>query len=428
MKNLIYFSNEHTLDLKTKTTYLFKWLFICLVVGLLSGSASAFFLVALEAVTAYRIEHHWIVWLLPIGGLCIGLSYHYWGKDVVAGNNLILDEYHQPSKAIPFKMAPLVLAGTLITHLFGGSAGREGTAVQMGAAISDQFSLWFTLTPHERKTILIIGVSAGFASVFGTPLAGAVFALEVLVIGHLKYNSILPSLITAYIAHYTCTLLWQVPHTEYTIPLVPEIDLINLFWVIPASIAFGLAAWLFSKSVHFWGDLFRKNISYPPLRPVVGGLIIAVLIWYTQWYQYIGLGVPMIVDSFEKVSASYDFILKLLLTTFTLGAGFKGGEVTPLFFVGATLGSALSLVIPLPVALLAGMGFVAVFSGATNTPIACTIMGIELFGLDASIYIALSCIIAYFCSGHSGIYGSQLIGSPKHFFFKESKGVRLKDL
>lgn len=428
MKHPYYFSDSISHDLKVTFQYLFKWLTICSLVGLLAGSASAFFLVSLNFVTNFRIDNNWIIWLLPIGGLCIGLSYHYWGRSVVAGNNQLLDEYHTPQKTIPFKMAPLVLVGTLITHLFGGSAGREGTAVQMGGAIADQFTKLFKLSAEERKTIIIIGISAGFASVFGTPLAGAIFALEVMVIGKLNYKSIIPSFVAAYLAHYTCAYLWQVHHTSYTIPLVPDLNHETLPWILIAGIAFGLAAMLFSKSVHFWGNLFAKWISFPPLRPMVGGVILAVFFGATQLYQYSGLGVPMIVDAFENPSHSYDFIAKILLTTFTLGAGFKGGEVTPLFFVGATLGSALSLFIPLPFALLAGMGFVAVFSGATNTPIACTLMGIELFGGEAALYIGLACVIAFFFSGHSGIYSAQIIGIPKHPFHQHLKGVRLRDL
>ena len=156
-----------------------KWILICALIGIFSGSTSAFFLVSLEWVTQIRELNNWLTWLLPLGGLIIGLLYHYLGKDVVKGNNLLLEEYENPKKTIPLKMAPLVLIGTLVTHLFGGSAGREGTAVQMGGAISDQLTGLFKLSNSDRKTVIILGISAGFASVFGTPLAGALFALEV---------------------------------------------------------------------------------------------------------------------------------------------------------------------------------------------------------------------------------------------------------
>ncbi|RTY77975.1 chloride channel protein [Flavobacterium sp. LS1P28] len=402
------------------TTLLFKWIFICILIGIFSGSASAFFLVALEWVTQTRDNNNWIIWLLPIGGLAIGLGYYYWGESVVKGNNLLLKEYENPQQIIPFKMAPLVLFGTLITHLFGGSAGREGTAVQMGGAIADQFAKLFQLDVSERKTILILGISAGFASIFGTPLAGALFALEVVFFSKINLKSILLSFFVAYIAYFTVEL-WQVQHTHYAIPFVPSITFITLFWVVLVSILFGLVAMLFSRSTHFWGRLFSKTISFPPLRPFVGGCFIALAVYFIGTTKYIGLGVPMIIEAFSNPNASYDFLLKILFTGFTLGAGFKGGEVTPLFFVGATLGSALSLVVPLPIALLAGMGFVAVFSGATHTPIACTVMGMEIFGVESGIFIGLACCIAYFTSGSVGIYNAQIVKGAKYHLYQKLK-------
>lgn len=397
-----------------------KWISICTLIGLFSGSASAFFLVALEWVTQIREHNNWIIWLLPIGGLIIGVGYYYLGQEVVKGNNLLIEEYENPQKTIPIKMAPLVLLGTLITHLFGGSAGREGTAVQMGGAIADQFTSLFKLDNSERKTVLILGISAGFASIFGTPLAGALFALEVLYFSKINFRSIVLSFFTAYAAYFTVEL-WQVKHTHYSIPVIPEITFINLLWTILVSLLFGLAAMLFSRSTHFWQNLFSKTIPFPPFRPFIGGIILAVIIYFIGTTKYIGLGIPLIIDAFSTPNTSYDFLIKILFTGFTLGAGFKGGEVTPLFFVGATLGSALSVVVPLPIALLAGMGFVAVFSGATHTPIACTVMGMELFGVESSIFIGMACLIAYFSSGSVGIYQAQIVKGPKYRLYQKMK-------
>jgi H+/Cl- antiporter ClcA len=393
--------------------FIIKWLFISTLVGTLVGSASAFFLVSLNWVTDWREAHPWIIWLLPIGGFIVGGTYHYFGQDVVKGNNQLLEEFHSPKQVIPLKMAPLVLFGTLITHLFGGSAGREGTAVQMGGAIADQFSKIFRLSTQDRKVLIIIGISAGFSSIFGTPLAGTIFALEVLVVGRIRYDALLPSLLTALIADHTCTA-WKVAHTHYSIPFVPKMQVESLLWTILAGISFGLAALIFSKIMHFWRDFFKKKIAYPPLRPVVGGAFISVAVWALGTTKYIGLGIPTIVASFHNPLPAYDFLLKLLFTTFTLGAGFKGGEVTPLFFIGAALGNALAIFVPLPMALLAGMGFVAVFSGATNTPIACTLMGIELFGVECGVFVGLASVIAYLFSGNAGIYGSQITKTSKH--------------
>ncbi len=407
--------------------YLLKWILICLTLGVLAGSVSAFFLLSLDWVTNWRESHLWIIALLPLGGFIIGLSYHLYGNSVVKGNNLLLEELHSPKKIIPFRMAPLVLFGTLVTHLFGGSAGREGTAVQVGGAIADRFTKVLKLSERDRKIVLIAGISAGFASVFGTPLAGGVFALEVLILGRIRLDAVIPSFMAAIFANYFCEI-WGVIHTSYHISSVAEMTPINLLWSLLAGIIFGLVAKLFSKSTRFWSSLFSKKIKYPPLRPVVGGAIIAIAVYLIGTTKYIGLGVPTIVDAFEMKLNSYDFLIKLLFTTFTLGAGFKGGEVTPLFFIGAALGNVLIWFIPLPMSLLAGMGFVAVFAGATNTPIACTLMGIELFGIESGVFVALACCTAYLFSGHSGIYSSQIIGSPKHPFFKHEKGLPLSEI
>jgi H+/Cl- antiporter ClcA len=394
-----------------------KWILICALIGILSGSASAFFLVSLAWVTQFRIHHDWIVWLLPFGGFLVGLSYYYWGESVAKGNNLLLEEYESPTKVIPFKMAPLVLLGTLLTHLFGGSAGREGTAVQMGGAIADQFTKFFNLDNSERRILIILGISAGFASVFGTPLAGAIFALEVLYFSKINFKSILLSFLVAYAAYFTVEF-WEIKHTHYSIPVVPELSFNNIIFTLIVGVLSGFAALLFSRSTHFWGSLFSKNIKYPPLRPVIGGIVLAIAIAGFGFTKFSGLGVPAIVDAFSNPNQWYDFLLKILFTGFTLGAGFKGGEVTPLFFVGATLGSALSIVIPMPIALLAGIGFVAVFSGATHTPIACTVMGMELFGIAPGIFIAIACTIAYFSSGSVGIYKSQIVKGAKYKLYQ----------
>lgn len=404
-----------------------KWIFICCLIGIFSGIASALFLVSLEFVTQIRIQNTWVIWLLPLGGLLIGYLYYISDSKISKGNNLLLEEYNKPEKQIPFLMAPLVLLGTLITHLFGGSAGREGTAVQMGGAIADLCTSIFKLNNSERRTLIILGISAGFASVFGTPLAGAVFALEIVFFSKINFKSIILSFLTAYIAYFTVEF-WEIKHPHYSIPVIPDINFTALFWVVTASILFGFAALLFSRSTHFWGKLFSKNIKYPPLRPFIGGTVLAIVIYFIGTTKYIGLGVPMIVDAFSIQNAPYDFLLKILFTGFTLGAGFKGGEVTPLFFVGAALGNALSVMIPLPIALLAGMGFVAVFSGATHTPIACTIMGMELFGINCGVYIGIACITAYFFSGSVGIYKSQIVKGPKSILYQNIRKKGLKYL
>lgn len=407
--------------------YLFKWLFICAIVGLLVGSASAGFLYTLDWATAYRESHLWIIGLLPLAGLAIGLLYHYFGKEVESGNNLLIQTYHKPQKTISFRMAPFVYLGTIVTHLFGGSAGREGTALQMAGAISDQLSKPFKLNENDRRTLLAAAVAAGFGSVFGTPLAGAIFGLELFLIGKLKYDAIFPAFMAAILADLT-TRLWQAHHTVYQINSVPEISLLPILYALLAGLAFGLCAALFSKAIHLASSFFKRTIKYPPLRPVIGGVIIVAIVWALGTTKYIGLGIPTILNSFNEQQGFEVFALKIVLTILTLAAGFKGGEVTPLFFIGATLGSALSLWLPLPTGLLAGMGFVAVFAGATNTPLACTVMAIELFGPACGIYVALACVTAYLISGNTGIYRGQVIGEAKQKRFKFLNDKRLEEL
>jgi len=398
--------------------FLSKWLLVCALVGLLIGSSSAIFLISLDWVTNYRETNLLIIALLPLAGFVLGLVYYYWGKGVESGNNLLIDKLHGDTETVPIKMAPLVLFGTLITHLFGGSAGREGTAVQMGGAIADQFTKILKFNKLDRKILLIAGISAGFASVFGTPLAGAVFALEVYVVGNIRYDAILPSLLAAILADFVTTHIWNVGHTHFQIDFVPVLSLVNISYAIFAGICFGLVAMAFSKTSHFFTQEFKKYISYPPLRPLIGGAVLVIVFGLIYYFlgttKYLGLGIPTIIESFLHPTTFYDFAFKLLLTAFTLGCGFKGGEVTPLFFIGATLGSFLSFFLPLPTSLLAGMGFVAVFAGAANTPLACILMGIELFGSESAIYIGLACVVAYLFSGKIGIYSAQIIGEPKN--------------
>ena len=394
---------------------LLKWALLLLIVGIAAGTLSAIFLTSLNWVTNYREAHQWLIYFLPVAGLAIGLIYHHRGKEVERGNNLVFDTIHNPKDIIPLKMLPLVLGGTLITHLFGGSAGREGTALQMSASVADQLQKPFKLSQEERSILLIAGLSAGFASVFGTPLAGAIFGIEVLLMKKFPVKAIVPSLVAAFLGAYV-TELWGVGHTHYHIPEVPSLSLRGMALGVVAGLLFGLAALLFMKSTHYIAR-FSKFIKYAPLRPVVGGLLVVLAFIALNSTKYFGLGVPEIVRSFEQPALPQDFIFKILLTAITLGFGFKGGEVTPLFFIGATLGSALSLFLPLPVGLLAGMGFVAVFSAAAKTPIACCFMAIELFGISCGIYVAIACIIAYLVSGRSGIYNFPENKTPRHFLF-----------
>ncbi len=398
-----------------------KWLFICILISSIIGSVTAFFLHSLDWVTLFREEHVWIIYLLPIIGFFIGCIYHYYGDEANKGNNQIIDAHHYPGMNVPLKMAPLVYMGTILTHLGGGSAGREGTAVQMGGAIAAPFAKWFELQQEERKTSIIMGVSAGFAAVFGTPIAGAIFALEIMSFKYIRWQSIIPSIFAAYIAHLVC-LKWNVQHSIYIVNIIPDFNFKNIIWSLVAGFIFGFTALLYSLSNQFFENLFAK-INYKPLIPFIGGIIVAAMVVLIDAKKFIGLGIPEILNAFNTPAGHYDFIMKLLLTSLTLSVGFKGGEVTPLFFIGATLGSTMYFFIPLPLALLAAMGLVAVFAGATHCIIASIVLGIELFGAKVGIYIGIAAIAAYFSSGTNSIYTAKIKSGAKFALYNYLKNI-----
>ncbi len=401
--------------------YALKWLLITALLSCGVGSISAWFLLTLEWVTNMRESFPWLLYLLPVSGVLIALLYHHFGKSAEGGNNLIVDEIHEPGAGVPGEMAPLVFIGTVATHLCGGSAGREGTAIQMGGSLASLLGRALHLNADDKRTALMAGVAGGFGAVFGTPLAGAVFAMEVLAVGSVRYDALLPCLMAALVSDGVCRA-WGVHHTDYHMQSVAASGSGALL-ILKVSVAagcFGLVSAMFSELNHA-SHRFFQYIRRPLLRPIAGaaGLIVMTRLLGTQ--DFLGLGVSSanphavtILSAFHEGGAqSFSWLWKSLLTAVTLGSGFKGGEVTPLFYIGATLGNVLARLMAEPVSLFAALGFVAVFAGATNTPLACTIMGVELFGAEHVVPLAVACFVAYLFSGHSGIYLSQRVDGPK---------------
>lgn len=406
------------MTLRDRLAALGPWLGLGALIGVVCGVASAFFLWLLELATETREAHETIVYTLPLAGLVIGALYERFGQPIKAGNNLVIDTIHDEGPEIPLRMAPMVLIGTVLTHLFGGSAGREGTAVQMGASLSDWIAHRLGVSKVVRRQLLAAGVAGGFGSVFGTPIAGTVFGLEFIVLGRIEYDALVPALVAALVGDLTTRALGDhllgIAHTHY--PPAPHVPLDPLLlgkWLVFAA-AVALVTTVFIELTHRIKKEGEKRIRSLAVRMAIGGAVVVVLWKLVGTSDYLGLGVPSIVRAFEDPAfPEHAFALKLLFTAITLGAGFLGGEVTPLFFVGAALGSVLGRWLGIPMELAAGIGLAAVFSSASNTPLALSIMAMELVGATVFPHVVIVCVVAYLLTGHRSIYPAQRLVRTK---------------
>jgi H+/Cl- antiporter ClcA len=414
--------------MRERARTLAQWLGLGAVVGGLCGAGSALFLWWLDAATAFREGHERIVFALPLAGLAIGWLYARYGSSIRAGNNLVIDTIHDDGPELPLRMAPMVLLGTVVTHLFGGSAGREGTAVQIGASLSDWLSHRLRLAPALRRQLLAAGVAGGFGSVFGTPIAGAVFGLEFVVLGRIEHRALVPALVASLVGDLTTRALGIV-HTPY--PLVAPLALSPLVvakWLVFAC-AVALVAIAFVELTHYLKRAGERLIPSMPLRLCAGGALIVALWLLIGTSDYLGLGIPMIVRAFEDPALpGHAFAIKLGFTALTLGAGFLGGEVTPLFFVGAALGNLLAGWLQLPLALAAGVGMASLFGAAANTPLALSIMAVELLGGHAFPHVVIVCALAYVLTGQRSIYSAQRIVQRKMDGEVLPRALALRDL
>lgn len=400
------FSGISQVAFKKQVRFFGIWIALGLMLGVPIGLASAIFLFLLDYVSNFRDSNIWLIAFLPLAGLFIGFLYNKSEARISLGNNLIFQEYFIPQKVLPFLMAPLIFGTTLLTHLVGASAGREGTAVQMGAVIADRFHAIGEKLNQHRSLFLLAGVGGGFGSLFGTPWAGAIFTIEIFRTKSSSWSAVFPALMTSFAAFYTC--LWTgAPHTHYRNIAAPEFTWNVLAYLVLVGALFGLIALVYVKFHEWFTKISQVIVKQQVWRPFFGGIVLFLVFMFLGDSRYMGLGISTIQEAFTKPVLPYDFIAKLLLTAFTLGFGFKGGEVTPLFFIGATLGNVLALFIPLPMAFLAALGFIAVFSGATKTFFACAVMGVELFGFEAAFYFILVTFIAQLFSGRNGIYKDQ---------------------
>lgn len=382
------------------------WCLLGVIIGALSGVASTAFLASVDWAISFRRQHTWLIWFLPIAGFLVACFYKRYGTSVAGGNNLVLDEIHEPKKTIPFRMVPMIFISTVISHLFGASVGREGAAVQMSAGLSDQFSKYFGNFYSNRKLILKMGMSAGFASIFGTPIAGAIFGFEVLFVGTIVYDSLLPCLVAAIAGYYTALLLGVVHATYLTSPIAP-VNLAGIISAIAAGVIFGYTAKFFVWSILTIQKMLTKIIKNPLYHPLFGGVVLIAFYYLVGSDRYINLGVEVIHQSFLERVYPWDFFGKIFSTATSVGSGFRGGEVMSLFYIGSTLGNTLSYFLALDLPVLAALGFVSVFAGAANTPIAGVLLAFEFFGPKIGVYASLAVVASYLFSGSHGIYHSQ---------------------
>lgn len=385
------------------------YVLLAVVVGIIVGAIDALFGRVLLFITDFRTEHYkMLLPFLPIAGLLITYMYNKCSKESLKGMSLVLETTQEKREGIPKALIPLVMIGTWITHLFGGSAGREGVAVQIGATLSHNISKKLNL-PNNGKVMAIVGMSAGFGGLFQTPLAALFFAIEVITVGVLEYEALLPAFVGAYVASTTSHLLGLEKFFVNINDTIP-IDEKAVVKIIILGIAFGLAGKAFSFSLSKLKAFMGNKFKNPYVRIGVVSIPLAILLFIVLGGRYCGLGTNIINNCFNDGTVySYDFILKIVFTVITLSIGFQGGEVTPLFAIGASLGYVLGGVMGLNPVVTASLGYAAVFGSATNTLIAPMLIGLEVFGSQNMTMFVVVCIIAYVLNGNKSIYSAQEI-------------------
>ena len=383
-----------------------KWLALAIVVGAACGVVGSAFHIGVEKATELRGEFPWLLWCLPAAGLLI-VAFYRLTRTEGLGTNDIIDAVHL-GKGLTLKLLPAVFFGTVLTHLCGGSAGREGAALQMGGTIGHKVGGLFRLDDRDMRTATMAGMAAFFAALFGTPLTATVFAMVVISIGVMYHAAFIPCF-TASLTAYGVSRLMGVSPTSFTIT-APPLEAWLLVRVAVLAALCALVSILFCESIHFAERQMARRIPNPWVRVVAGGAAVVALTLLTGSTDYNGAGMDVITRAVEEGTAHpAAFLLKILFTAVTLAAGFKGGEVVPSFFVGATFGCVAGPLLGIPAEVGAALGLVAVFCGAVNCPTASIFLSVELFGAEGLLYFALACGISYMLSGYSGLYSSQTI-------------------
>ena len=389
-----------------------KWIIIAAVVGAFVGIVGVFFHICVEKATEIRVEMPWLIWLLPIGGAAIVFLYKKTGMEKDRGTNLILDAVRS-NEPLNIKTAPLIFVSTVITHLFGGSSGREGAALQIGGSIASYVGTHIKLDEKDQRIITMCGMAAGFSALFGTPVAAVVFAMEVVSVGVMYYSAIVPCIIASAVGAYIASLFDIAPTSFSVIGSIPTIELLTIFKVIVLAVLCAAVSMLFCLTLKKTHKLYDK-IPNKTAAAIVGGLAVAILTFIIGTTDYNGAGMDVIGRAVAGEAEYEAFILKIIFTALTLGAGFKGGEIVPTLFVGATFGNVAGKLFGLGGSFGAGLGMAALFCGVTNCPLTSLILSIELFGTEGLIYYAVACAVSYKLSGYYGLYSAQKIVYSKH--------------
>lgn len=397
-------------ELKKSEQYmaaLIKWIALAVITGLFVGALATLFAKCMNAVTAFRTENTRIVCLLPVAGLLVVALYRVTGTAHDKGTNLVISSISSEDD-VPLKMAPLIFVSTVITHLFGGSAGREGAALQLGGSLGNFLGKIVRLNDKDRKVIIMCGMSAAFSALFGTPMAAAIFSLEVVSVGIMYYSALVPCIFSAIIAS-RFALDMGINPDHFNIGDIPKLTPETGLKTIALAIVCAFISVVFCVAIHGMGDLLKKYLKNGYLRVFLCSVIIVALGFGLNTTDYFGAGVDVISRAIGGEADTFAFLLKILFTSLTLGAGFKGGEIVPSFFVGATLGCVFGEFVGLSPSLCAGLGMIAVFCGVTNCPIASLLISFELFGDDVKMYFLIVIAVSYMMSGYHGLYKEQKI-------------------
>ena len=384
-----------------------RWIVLAIMTGLVVGGVGILFVKGLGLANDFRTSHPQIILALPLAGLAIVFLYKICKYENDKGTNLVISTLHAESQ-IPLRMAPLIFVATIATHMFGGSAGREGAALQLGGSIGNQLGRWFRLDEDDTRLIVMCGMSAAFSAIFGTPLAAVIFAMEVSSIGMMQYAAFVPCMFASLVASSFATSMGV--HAEaFTIAESVDFAFIPALWIILLGILCAIISIVFCQTLHISGHLQKKYLKNPYIRVVVASLVIIGLTVLLRTSAYSGAGVNLIEEAFAGEAPPAAFFWKIIFTAITLGAGFKGGEIVPSFCIGATFGCLFGSIVGLSPSLCAAVAMVSVFCGVTNCPISSLLIGFELFGFDSMKYLLIGVAISYMLSGYSGLYSEQTI-------------------